>query len=272
MIENICIHSYDIHVGSVAEIVQYCPRLQSLRVTFRITEDSLLALSKYCPLLKEVDSFCIPRISTPESAVLCAPALSCIHSITTYIKHLENFTYNYTLAIPYMTELRHVSANGSIDHILLPIVSQYCLKVESLEFQLASSATPTEVLQLTRNCRNLRRITIYSVNLCVDEVVIELAQYCPNLEYLTLVSPKEVNTAITANSLLALSKHCLKLDTLNIIRCLQITEAGVLQFIHNSKHLNRLRLPLNCLSDDTVLSLPVTVSNNNDGMTLIFNT
>ena len=65
---------------------------------------------------------------------------------------------------------------------------------------------------------------------------------------------------ITDSSLLALSEHCPQLYELDIYNCILITEAVVLQLIHNCKKLYILRIPLNYLSEDTVLTLPATVS------------
>ena len=271
IIEKICIRSYDIRIGSVIEIAQYCPRLQSLRVTFRITEDSLLALSTYCPLLKEVDTRSIPRISTEQSAVLCAPALSCIHTIATPFVNLEGQISNYTVAVPYMTALQHVNAVSFIDHLLLPLFSEYCLKLESLTIVITSSATPIQLLQLAQNCRNLHSVHLSKDDFYTDEFVLGLAQRCPNLHKLNFEYHEGSNTGITDSSLLALSKHCLQLQELYVSTCILLTEAAVLQFIHNCKHLHILKVPLNWLSEDTVLSLPaVTVSKNRCFLTLTF--
>ena len=83
LIENLNICTYNLRYGSVAEIAKYCPKLKSLSVRFDISEDSILALSMHCPLLKELKISHILKISSKETASLCAPVLSCIHSIST---------------------------------------------------------------------------------------------------------------------------------------------------------------------------------------------
>lgn len=79
-------------VFSVPEIAEYCPQLQSLSVTFNISEDSLIALSRHCPLLKKLKFFRIPRISTEQNAALCAPTLSCLHSILTSVDDIDIYS------------------------------------------------------------------------------------------------------------------------------------------------------------------------------------
>ena len=138
-----------------------------------------MALSTQCPLLKELNIPCIPRIFTSQSAAKCAPALSCIHSICTYsLRHFhvdpdENTLY-YTITIPYLTELRELKAMESNDHMLLPLFSQYCLKSESLKIYKISSSSPAQLLQLVQNCRYLHTIKLYNDNFNTDDVLIVL--------------------------------------------------------------------------------------------------
>ena len=85
LIEKVTIYCNLFYVGygSITEIARYCFKLKSLTVEYEIGEDSILALSKYCPLLTELNIPLIPRITTEQSAAICAPVLSCIYSITT---------------------------------------------------------------------------------------------------------------------------------------------------------------------------------------------
>ena len=177
--------------GSVAEIAKCCPRLQSLMVWFSIAEDSLLALSTHCPLLKELDITCMPKISTEQTAAICAPALSCIHSISTpYIFQDDSsiLTPTYVKAIPYLTELRNVSAESSQDHVFIPLITQYCLRLEILTILDSSSTTTAQLLQLVQNCRHLHSVYLIKDSIITDEIVIGLTKCCFNLQSLLLWS------------------------------------------------------------------------------------
>ena len=243
---------------SVAEIAKHCPRLTSLSTGFLITEDSLLALSAYCPLLKELDIRCIryiPEVSTEHSAALCATALSCIQSISTFRAKPQNNVTQYVMTIPYLTGLRKVVVGGRLDNVLLPLISQHCLQLEEILVPYNSRATKPQILQLVQNCLHLHTVNIYDTKLN-NELIVGLAKHCPNLQKLT------VNFALDLHDscLLALSEHCPQLRELILehANLTGITVTTVQKLIHNCKHLHVLTLPVNCLSEDSVLTLPVT--------------
>ena len=273
LIEKVIINTFDSNEGSVAELAKYCPRLTSLSTGFPIGEDSLLALSRYCPLLKELKVRGIPRISTEETAALCASALSCIHWIaTSSIRPLNAIdTARYAMTVPYLTGVQALALNGTIDHILLPLISQYCLKLESISISGSSSATPEQLLQLAQNCRHLHTVDLTNRDFCTDEIVTGLAQHCPNLQSLLLQS-FICYSDVTDVSLLALSEHCPQLRELDFHQFYLLTEATILQLIHSCKHIHVLMLPINCISEDTVLSLPVKASKSGNVLILTFNT
>ena len=268
LIEKISIIPYARREGSVVEIVQYCPKLKYLSVTFDITEESLLALSTHCPLLNTLDIPCIPRISTEESAALCSSALSCIHSITTQFKQQDENIHNYTMALPYLTELHSLHAMGCNDHIVLPLLSQYSLKLEVLRVRPLSSATAIELLQLIQQCSLLHTIDISNHIEYTDEFVISLAQYCPKLQSLTLVSRDDIT--ITDASILALSEHCPQLREFELYKCFQLTESAVVHFIQHCKYLHTLVLCDSGVLEDTVFGVPVKVAVCDDIMTYTF--
>ena len=261
--------------GSVAEIAKYCPRLQSLTLRFPIAEDSLLALSRHCPLLKKLKIDCILRISTEQSAALCAPVLSCIQTIQTpyIIGQEDDDVTDYVMAVPYLTGLQAVIGGSRLDNVLLPLISQHCLQLECVAILLNSTTTSDQLLQLAQNCPHLHSIFLSCSITITDDLVIGLAERCPILQRLVLQSYRGIH-AVTDASLLALSEHCPQLCELGFHNCMQLTEAAVLQFIHICKHLHILKLPLACLSEDTVLALPVSVSHDDSVplLTLTFNT
>ena len=267
MLVNIRINYYcNDHNYSVAEIVEYCPRLQSLSVEFYITEDSLIALSTHCPLLKKLDINFIPRVSTEESAALCAPALSCIHRIWTPNMNDDLDTSDYARTIPYLTELLVVGLYGNNDHVLQPLISQYCLKLESVDISEGSTITPEQLLQLAQNCEHLVTITISNYRLISDDMIVGMAERRSNLKSITLWGYDEI--VLTDMGLLALSKHCPQLEKLVVYGGNTITEEVVVQLVQRCKQLRILSLPMSCMYEDTVFNVPVKVELKNDGTVL----
>ena len=271
IIEKVCISAFYMLDSSLVNIVKYCPRLQSLSVSFNITEGSFLALSRHCPLLKELNISHLPRFPTTQTAVLCAPVLSCIHTITTPFSLIFDDIPYYIKIIPYLTELKHLFAIGYHDNSFMPLFSQYCLKLETVGIQSCSTTTTTQLLQLAMNCQHLHTIELSKIYFCTDDILIGLTQRCSKLHKLSIVSYTHILT-VTDSSLLALSEHCPQLRELYINSCIQITEAAVLQLVHSCKHLHILQLPLTCLSEDTVLTLPVTAIKTTTALTLTFHT
>ena len=270
---NILIETIDIwaltDLGySVAEIAKYCPKLQSLTVDFKLSEDSLIALSTFCPLLKELKVRSMPRTSTEQIAAICAPALSCIHSICTPLEDYYD-VHDYERTVPYLTELRILRAEGGHDIVLLPLISQYCMKLEELQITTHSNITPIQVLQLVKNCQQLKSITITLLDFYSEDVVIGLIERCPNLQKLSFCgNPYNQNGVFPINDsiLLALSKHCPQLEEIEARGYLRITEAIVVYLVQQCKKLYKLRLPMNCLYEDTVFGVPVKVKKGSDTM------
>ena len=263
IIERINMCLIDMNIFSVAEIAKFCPRLQTLDVHFNISEDSLIALSTYCPLLKKLRVTSIPRISTEQNATLCAPALSCIHYTATPYEWVpvglrHNDVSQYAMAVPYLTELRGLNVMGHLDHVLLPLISQYCLKLESIDIDEICSATTAQLLQFTENCKQLKDIHLTCYEIYFEEFVVGLIQRSLNLQKLTIFI-QGIDIILTDDILLALSEHCLHLEKLEVYGPLQITEAAVLQLVQQCKHLHTLALPDTYKFYDTVFGVPVEV-------------
>ena len=216
-------------------------------------------------MLEELDIINIPIISTEQSAALCAPALSCIHSI--YTPCLDK-TLRYARTVPYLTELRRLYTRGPIDHVLLPLFAQYCLKLDEVKFRDGSNATPTHLLQLVENCRHLRTICFSNMMVLTDEILINVAQHCPNLQVLYLETSNKIH--ISDASLLALSEHCPHLKSLDFHKCTKLTETAALHLIQYCKQLHTLILPYKVVSEETVLRLPVTELRQHSGLILYF--
>ena len=264
LIERIEMLPYELSIQSIAEIVKYCPQLQSLSVTFNITEGSLIALSRHCPSLKKLNINFIPRVSTEQSAALCSPALSCIHTVWTS----TDDNNDSLVTIPYLTELQSVSANSYNDHVLLPLISQHCLKLDSVVILEFSSVTLEQLQQLALNCPNLQSIVLRCYTLYSNEMFIRLLQHCPNLQKLSLWDEAgDYNAILTNPILLALSEHCPLLQELDAYGRMTISEAGVEQLIQQCKHLHKLEFSAKTvLFEDTILGVPVVVNRYDDGI------
>lgn len=162
------------------------------------------------------------------------------------------------MAVPYLTELRGLNAMGHLDHVLLPLISQYCLKLESIDIDETCSATTAQLLQFAENCKQLKDIHLACYEIYSVTFVVGLIQRSLNLQKLTIFI-QGIDIILTDVILLALSEHCRQLERLEIYGPLQITEAAVLQLVQQCKHLHTLALPDTYNFYDTVFGLPVEV-------------
>ena len=219
-------------------------------------------------MLEELKLFRIPKVFSEQSAALCAPALSCIHSICTPLEDYYD-VHDYERTVPYLTELRILRVEGGHDLVLIPLISQYCMKLEDFQITTHSNITPIQVLQLVQNCKQLKSITITLLDFYTEDVVIGLIECCPNLQKLSFCGNPFNQSGvfpITDSILLALSKHCPQLEEIEARGYLKITEAIVVHLVQQCKKLYKLRLPMNCLYKDTVFGVPVKVKKGSDTM------
>ena len=251
----------------VVIIAQNCPKLLMLKVNkFIDTTTALITLSEYKLPKEELEmSTWIPDIS---EALLpqCVYALSRIVSIYTPLEATATTTipHNYTIIIPYLTGLKII---GELSLLLRPLFIQLQPQLECLQLDWSCSTGIQHILQLLHNSSaTLKSLSLY----CNDEegsILLEtILPYCRNLQKL-YVRNSHVTT-VTDSSILAISEHCNKLQELDISSCKKITEAAVVQLLQQCKQLCTVILPLKCLSEDTVLTLPGKVVVGKQFMTL----
>ena len=252
-------------------IVECCPKLlsfQSQHSYGRLTHTSLVALSEHS--LSHTEFYYPLWIPIPSATIAsqCAYTLSRIHRIET--PTAATTPALYSVAIPYLSNLRRLVLSSPIDHLLLPVFSLYPLPIETLNYFIYSSATAETLLQLVRTVGKTLRTLVFqrTTQIVTDELLLAILPHCPQLTQLSIGThgPTE---QVTDASLLALSEQCRLLEELSIVPCRTVTEAAVLQLIHSCPHISLMYLPLGCLSEDTVLTLPVT-SKSISYQTLVF--
>ena len=272
LIEKFIICPLHYYEGSIKEIIKYFPKLLTFEINFNICEDSLIELSKHCPLLQEFTCGCIPKIISYTTLDLCKHTLSCIYNITTPVifhdSDFEDYSIdsddsdddinNYTITIPYLINLQKVEFNSNEDFIFMPLISKYCLKLEYIQINKDSTAIPIQLLQLLQTCLYIKSIILLNDIYHTDDVIINIAEHCSNLQILTINSDYNNNT-VSNISLLALSKHCLFLKEIDLSSCKNTTETGIVQLIQQCKSLNILKLNPYAIFEYSDLGFPVDV-------------
>ena len=63
---------------------------------------------------------------------------------------------------------------GTHDNVFVPLLAQYCQKLQSISISETSNVTHTQLLQLAQNCRHIHTIDFYNDKFYTDEFIITL--------------------------------------------------------------------------------------------------
>uniref|UniRef100_A0A0E0F1N4 TNase-like domain-containing protein n=1 Tax=Oryza meridionalis TaxID=40149 RepID=A0A0E0F1N4_9ORYZ len=110
-----------------------------------------------------------------------------------------------------------------------------CSKLSSLKIGICLRITDEGLRHVSKSCPDLRDIDLYRSGAISDEGVTHIAQGCPMLESINL----SYCTKLTDSSLRSLSK-CIKLNTLEIRGCPMVSSAGLLEIATGCRLLSKL--------------------------------
>ncbi|CAD6268921.1 unnamed protein product [Miscanthus lutarioriparius] len=110
-----------------------------------------------------------------------------------------------------------------------------CSKLSSLKIGICLKISDEGLTHIGRSCPKLRDIDLYRCGGLSDDGIIQIAQGCPMLESINL----SYCTEITDRSLISLSK-CTKLNTLEIRGCPMITSTGLSEIAMGCRLLSKL--------------------------------
>ncbi|CAD6258777.1 unnamed protein product [Miscanthus lutarioriparius] len=110
-----------------------------------------------------------------------------------------------------------------------------CSKLSSLKIGICLKIGDEGLTHIGRSCPKLRDIDLYRCGGLSDDGIIQIAQGCPMLECINL----SYCTEITDRSLISLSK-CAKLNTLEIRGCPMITSTGLSEIAMGCRLLSKL--------------------------------
>ena len=223
-------------------LAQHCSRLKklNLHISNELTVTSLIALSKRGLPLEELDISSIP-ISNAEIAAQCAHALSRIRELETNFYDDRRDQLYYT--IQYMTGLRELHLESSVDHLLVPhllllLQGQCYAGLESLYIGPDSSITAQQLSKLVSTCPRLA--TLYCLHgSCISNVVlVELSRSCSHLQTVKLCFSE-----VSEEDILALAAYCRQLREINLLEHM-LTEETVRQLAQHLHHLTKLNMSL----------------------------
>lgn len=208
-------------------IGECCPLLRalSLDVMLLVTEESLIALVRGCPLLDDLSLRCHKRQISDRI----------LDELSTSCPRLRKVTFY----------------GGKFTGVGLEALTSKCTELASLNLSHNSKLTDEGIVSIAFNCKNLRSLSLDDIEMITDYALSLLFQSCPQL---TSVSLTRMHL-ITDSSILALARYLPGLKTLSLNTNLLLTDRSMIALatLHELTSLSVYSCA--SLSDDTVRSI-----------------
>jgi hypothetical protein len=192
--------------GVLYDISSSCPLLETYQ---GFVDEQLLTALAACEHLTELDVFCDYRVALTDAMA----------------GFLKSVGHNLlSLDVP--------NCDGAV---VLPLIAQYCKKLQTLSVSQAAPVTDVLMEELLAGCGStLVRMSMESG--CTDASFVSIATHCPNITDLRLDS----NTHMTEHGVAALTTSCPNLGRLAIgltylsgLSLLRLAEHPALRYLHS---------------------------------------
>lgn len=165
--------------------------------------------------------------------------------------------------------------DNEIDDEGLKSISK-CSKLSILKIGICLDITDQGLIHIGRGCPKLQELDLYGSAGITDLGISEVANGCPDLEMINVAYCKEITDAsllslskclklrtfesrgcpqITSLGLTAIAVGCKQLTKLDIKKCHNIDDTGMLQLAHFSQNLRQINLSYTTVTDEGLLSL-----------------
>ncbi|XP_027332535.1 F-box/LRR-repeat protein 3-like [Abrus precatorius] len=211
-----------------------CASLKELNLSkcVAVTDDSLSYLVQRHKDLEKLDITCCRKI-THASIYCLTNSCSRLTSLRMESCSLVNRDAFLFIGQCQLLEELDVTDTEINDEGLVSI--SRCTKLSSLKLGLCLKITDNGLKHIANSCSDLKHLDLYRSSRITDEGITAISLGCPSLEVINIA----YNNNVTDTSLVSLSK-CLKLRTLEIRGCPQISPAGLSNIAVKCRHLEML--------------------------------
>ncbi|TQD76841.1 hypothetical protein C1H46_037621 [Malus baccata] len=233
-----------------------CSNLSSLKVgiCLNITDDGIVNIGMRCSKLVELDLYRCTGISDSGISAIArgCPGLEVIN-----IAYCKDITDSSLISLSKCSSLNTVESRGCplITSLGLAAIAVGCKQLTKLDVKKCSNIDDAGMILLAHFSQNLRQI-----NLCTgisDSGISAIARGCPGLEVINIAYCKD----ITDSSLISLSK-CSSLNTVESRGCPLITSLGLAAIAVGCKQLTKLDVKKCSNIDDAGMILLAHFSQN----------
>ena len=266
----------------------YCSRLRVFRChPSNATHAAVIALLQGCHLLEEC---CIDEYS-PDDRVLAVMAESCprlrLAKFDVY-NEPQYFTDQGLTALyrgcPDLTQLCVFNA-PSITNTAILSIAEHCHKLASIDIAHTSHITSYAIGILLKANPHITSVSLTNCPLICDEVVPVAALHCPKLRHLTMKGCKKLmegrltsilsirhsletlsisDSDVSDSLVILLAQYCIRLKSVTLHNCPNITEQSVSMLLLKAKCLTRLSVTMCGLGANDVMSPYYTYNDTNN--------
>lgn len=200
--------SYDNSNEALAIIAQFFPRLKLVNLLHGLTDQGLIALSRGCPDLREINVF---HPSITDESVLC---------LAEHCHNMEVVTIQICSTISAHAYITLLKSNPSIKVIVLAD----CPQIDD-----------QAILAIAQHCPKLTLIMLNGMPHLSVNPLITLVSRCVHLIAVTLIGCKVSDAFIDAIAL-----HCKRMHSVSIWECSRLTERSLLTLLTHCRYLTNI--------------------------------
>ena len=223
LLHTLRIPHFDVSALAINAIAENCPTLK--RLSLRLTDiRNLITLSNHRIPQEELSIPWIP-IPSAEVAAQCAHALSRIQRLwltPELCVDVPSLYIGYLISLRELSLSEHLTAENSLK--VLRAVAEHCRQVETVDICARTDGIVEQLVALVSSNRRLNSITFHEATALTDEVLIDLARYCPNLANIHIRD----SLLITDTGLIAVFTNSLNIFSVYLANCPQLSDASIL--------------------------------------------
>ncbi|XWS60019.1 hypothetical protein CRYUN_Cryun08bG0172400 [Craigia yunnanensis] len=267
-----CLITYD----GLKTIGNWCVSLRELSLSkcSGVTDEGLSSVVKKHKDLRKLDITCCRKITD----VSIAHVTNSCNSLCSL--RMESCTLVSREAFVLIGQRCHLLeeldlTDNEIDDKGLKYISR-CSKLSYLKLGICLNITDEGLIHISRGCSKLLELDLYRSAEITDLGILAIAQGCPGLEMINIAYCKDITdrsllslskcsrlktlesrrcSLITSLGLTAIAVGCKELTKLDIKKCQNIDDAGMLPLAHFSQNLRQINLSHTSVTDIGLLSL-----------------
>ena len=216
-------------------ITKNCPQLETMAViNWSFKDDLLLSLSQHCPHLRHLLVGWVESMTTEVALIQLFQACSDLQSLQSLPDTATDASLRAMVAHCANLESIGVEANKHITDAGLCDLFKACHNLTSIHIETCANISDQSVFALAQHCPEVRNLSLVSLHL-TETSLLYVAAHLRKLQQLTLR-----RMSVSDDILSIIARRCKYLEGINISFCTSITAVGILSVINKCRRLKRV--------------------------------